>query len=105
MTFLIFFIQRLLATIPLLLAITLVSFALIQAMPGDYASKWKRLIISNGSISEEIAEEQAQQLREKLGLDKPVFVQYFIWIKNIFLAQRTSRLKFCQNVPTSLCFL
>ena len=85
MPFLIFFIQRLLATIPLLLAITLVSFALIQAMPGDYASKWKTQLMSNGSLSEEIAEEQAQQLRKKLGLDKPVLVQYFIWMKNITL--------------------
>ena len=41
MGFLVFFIKRALATIPLLFAITVVAFTLLQAMPGDYADQWK----------------------------------------------------------------
>ena len=85
MAFLIFFIKRALATIPLLIAITLVAFILVQSMPGDYADQWKNQQMMLGSISEAEAEIQAQDLRKKLGLDKPVFIQYLTWVKDITL--------------------
>ena len=85
MAFLTFFIKRALATIPLLIAITLVAFILVQSMPGDYADQWKNQQMMLGSISEAEAEIQAQDLRKKLGLDKPVFIQYLTWVKDITL--------------------
>ena len=85
MSFFIYFFKRTLATIPLLIAITIVGFTLIQVMPGDYASQWKSQTMALGGISEKDAEVQAQELRVKLGLDKPVFIQYLNWVKNITL--------------------
>ena len=85
MGFLIFFLKRLIATIPLLIAITLVAFILVQAMPGDYADQWKRQTVMLGGISEDEAEIQAQDLRKKLGLDKPVYIQYLTWVKDVTL--------------------
>ena len=55
MGFLVFFIKRALATIPLLFAITVVAFTLLQAMPGDYADQWKNQTMMLGGISEEEA--------------------------------------------------
>ena len=85
MGFLVFFIKRAFATIPLLIAITLVAFILVQSMPGDYADQWKRQTMMLGGISEEEAEIQAQDLRKKLGLDKPVYIQYLTWVKDVTL--------------------
>ena len=76
MSFFIYFFKRILATIPLLFAISIVAFTLIQVMPGDYASQWKSQTMALGGVSEKEAEVQAQALRVKLGLDKPVFIQY-----------------------------
>ena len=85
MSFFIYFFKRILATIPLLFAISIVAFTLIQVMPGDYASQWKSQTMALGGISEKEAEVQAQALRVQLGLDKPVFIQYLKWVKNITL--------------------
>ena len=52
-------------------------------MPGDYASQWKSQTMALGGVSEKEAEVQAQALRVQLGLDKPVFIQYLKWVKNI----------------------
>ena len=100
MGFLIFFIKRALATIPLLIAITLVAFILVQAMPGDYADQWKNQTMMLGGISEEEAEIQAQDLRKKLGLDKPVFIQYLIWVKDVTLYWDLGD-SFVQNRPVN----
>ena len=81
MAFLFFLLKRIIATIPLLIAITLVAFLLVQAMPGDYATQWKAQTMSMGGVSEEDAEAQAEALRVRLGLDKPLYIQYFNWVK------------------------
>ena len=89
MSFFIYFFKRILATIPLLFDITIVAFTLIQVMPGDYASQWKSQIMALGGISEKDAEVQAQALRVKLGLDKPVFIQYLKY----FIANYSKRVR------------
>ena len=59
--------------IPILLGITLVSFMILQLVPGDPAQ-----II----LGLEAEPEQLDALRQKLGLDKPVLVQYAVFLKN-----------------------
>ncbi len=66
-------IRRLLMVIPILLGITLVSFMILQLVPGDPAQ-----II----LGLEAEPEQLDALRQKLGLDKPVLVQYAVFLKN-----------------------
>ena len=111
MAFLFFLLKRIIATIPLLIAITLVAFLLVQAMPGDYASQWKAQTMSMGGVSEEDAEAQAQALRVRLGLDKPLYIQYFNWVKNItlywdlgesFIQQRSVNEAIGDRVPRTL---
>ena len=79
----IFLVQRVLATIPLLIGISIVSFALIIAVPGDYVDSWLVRTMAMTGQSRVDLEPQAQALRVQLGLDQPIWVQYWIWIKGI----------------------
>lgn len=72
--------HRLLQLIPLLIAISIISFALIQLPPGDYLTTYIAQLELSGN---EVSEGTVQALKNQYGLDKPIYVQYFIWIKNI----------------------
>lgn len=67
--------RRILQAIPLLWFISLVSFALIKLAPGDPV---KSFITPNMNVAD------VERIRQSLGLDKPVYLQYLIWLKNIF---------------------
>lgn len=82
----IFLTQRILAIIPLLIAISFVSFALILAAPGDYVDVWMTRTMSMTGQTRIEMEPQAAILREQLGLDKPFYVQYWRWISGIVLS-------------------
>lgn len=69
-----YIIKRILQIIPTILAITLVVFAMMQAIPGD------PIIALLGDAYDE---EDAQALREEYGLNKPVIVQYAIWLGKV----------------------
>lgn len=78
-----FFIKRILVAIPLLLGISLVSFAIIQAVPGDFVDTWiSNTSAQTGKSYDELLP-QAQAMRERLGLDQPMAIQYLEWLKNI----------------------
>ncbi len=82
----IFMVQRLAAMIPLLIGISMVSFGLILAVPGDYVDTWMHQVMAQTGQSRAELEVQAAALRERLGLDKPFYVQYWIWMKGIVLS-------------------
>jgi peptide/nickel transport system permease protein len=67
--------KRLISMIPVVIAITIIIFALVKAMPGDPA----RMMI-NPALKEEQREAAYRAMREKLGLDYPMPVQYVKWI-------------------------
>ncbi len=62
--------------------VSVISFFLIQLPPGDYLSSYLLQLQSSGA---NINTEEIAALRADYGLDKPVYIQYFIWIKNILL--------------------
>ncbi len=78
-----YIIRRLLAIIPVLIAISIISFIVIQLPPGDYMTAVKGQMQSLGGLTEDEAEKVAQELRKIYGLDKPLVVQYLLWIKGI----------------------
>ena len=81
-----FFFKRCLATIPLLICISFVSFLIIYAVPGDFVDTWiSRTAAFTGQSLDEL-QPQAQKLREKYGLDKPFIQQYFSWVWGIVTA-------------------
>jgi peptide/nickel transport system permease protein len=69
-----FILRRLLQMIPLLLGITFISFMVMQLAPGDYLTQMQ----GNPQVNPETIE----RLRTSFGLDRPWYVQYFLWLKN-----------------------
>jgi peptide/nickel transport system permease protein len=63
--------------------ISLISFEVIQLPPGDYVtSLMQQMIAITGRALTPATE---QQLREQYGLNQPVYVQYYKWVKNILI--------------------
>ncbi len=75
--------RRLLIAILLLFGVGLVSFVVIQLPPGDFASNYKNYLINQAGLTEDEADRAAQIVRERYDLDKPVIVQFFLWIKGM----------------------
>lgn len=78
-----YIIRRVLVAIPLLIGISIVSFIIIQLPPGDYMTTFQAQLQSQGGLSRDEAERIADEMREKYGLDKPLIVQYTLWMRNI----------------------
>lgn len=72
-----YLIRRLLIALPLLLGITLVSFAVIRLAPGEPVE------LQTGELRGKASLQARQALRELYGLDKPVHVQYLTWLSRI----------------------
>jgi len=75
--------KRILSTIPVLVAISLVSFIIIQLPPGDFATTYKSYLMNYAHMPETEATRAANQYRAMYGLDKPMPVQYLNWVKGI----------------------
>ncbi len=72
-------IRRLLLFIPTAVGVSLIIFFLLHIIPGDYATT----VVLGGEDRANLAtEEEIQRVREKLGLDRNVFVQYRDWALN-----------------------
>lgn len=78
-----YILRRLLLSIPLLLGISIVSFAIIQLPPGDFATTYQNFLINQANMSPVDAEKAANEYRKIYGLDRPVYEQYLNWIKGI----------------------
>jgi peptide/nickel transport system permease protein len=69
--------RRILLLIPVLFTISVIVFAIIRFAPGDPAL----MMISFEDYTPELAE----MMRAKLGLDKPIPVQYWIWLRRVLV--------------------
>jgi peptide/nickel transport system permease protein len=78
-----YILRRLVISVFLLLGIGLVSFAVIQLPPGDFATSYQNFLINQAGMTESEAEEAANIMRARYGLDQPLPVQFFTWIKGI----------------------
>lgn len=72
-----YIIRRLLIMIPTLLAISFVSFVIIQLPPGDYLTT---VITGAATRGEEIDPAELARLKAHYGLDQPFIVQYLTWL-------------------------
>ncbi|TPW33296.1 ABC transporter permease [Martelella alba] len=80
-----FLLARITAGIGLLFVLSIITFAIIQAPPGDYSDHIRAQAINQGGASVEAAEAQAEAYRVAHGLNDPLPVQYFNWISGIVL--------------------
>src|SRR5581483_11435809 len=73
-----YLIRRLLIMIPMILGISILTFAILQLSPGDPASL-------SVSLNSKIDPGYITKLRAAYGLDQPVYVQYFRWLKGMLM--------------------
>ena len=69
-----YLVRRLLLTIPVLLGVATLVFSLIHFIPGDPAQ---------AMLGEGAAPHEVEQLRQRLGLDRPLIVQYGSFLRGL----------------------
>jgi peptide/nickel transport system permease protein len=74
---------RLLQAIPVLIIMSIITFVIIQAPPGDYGDFIRTNMITQGNATIEAANRAAEQYRADHGLNDPMVVQYLRWIWGI----------------------
>lgn len=72
--------KRVLYMIPMLILISIISFAIIQLPPGSYLHT---MIAELRASGDQISMDQIEALRIHYSLDKPAHIQYFNWVKGI----------------------
>ena len=72
-----YFGKRLLEIIPLIFIVSLICFALMQATPGGPTA----MLVQNPMVKPE----DLARIRANFGIDEPVIVQYFMWLKRVIL--------------------
>ncbi len=70
-----YFLSRLLQIIPTFLIVMVIIFLLVRALPGDPA-----IAMADAKATAE----QLEQIRERLGLKEPIWVQFAYFVKNVF---------------------
>ena len=71
-------VRRLLAMVPTLVVVSILTFVIIQLPPGDFLTTLAAYSAESGGSIDASA---MQSLRAQYGLDQPIYVQYFTWIK------------------------
>ena len=72
-----YFVKRLIAVVPLVLLVSLICFALMQATPGGPSA----VLYANPMMGPE----DVARVRDDFGLEQPVLVQYGLWLKRVAL--------------------
>lgn len=70
-----YIVRRTFYMLPLLIIVSLISFALIQIMPGDY--------LTRARFNPQITQRTLAQMEARYGLDKPFLTRYWLWFKGI----------------------
>src|SRR2546423_15213677 len=66
-----YIVKRLLATLPVMAVVAVVVFLMLRLTTGDPAA----IIAGDNATSQDVA-----AIRERLGLDRPLVEQFFIWL-------------------------
>src|SRR6266508_6038810 len=69
-----YILRRLIQTVPVRFLLSIVVFTVMRLVPGDPAT----VILGLEATPEAVA-----QIRKEMGLDKPIFVQYGIWLRDV----------------------
>lgn len=69
--------KRILGTIPILIIVSFISFALMNLASGDPA---EIILTSQGTV---VTPELLNSVRADIGLDKPFIIQYFSWLNRV----------------------
>jgi peptide/nickel transport system permease protein len=89
---LVYIVRRLLQAALTMLLASALSFFIIQLAPGDYLDALRQ--------NPQISEETIKGLQQRFGLDKPIWDQYFLWLKQI-VTQGDFGISFAYQRPVS----
>ena len=101
-----YILRRLLMFIPVLLAASVLIFALMRVLPGDVAV----MILVGPGGEGQASPEALAKLRADLGLDRPLMVQYLAWLKDVvqlnlgtsYASSRTVVTELSQRLPITI---
>ncbi len=88
-----FILHRFLSLIPTLLGISILVFFMIQLIPGDPAEMM---------LGERASEQSLKRLREELGLDKPLYIQYGLFMSRLIRGDLGRALKTNEKITTEI---
>lgn len=66
-----YILKRILQTIPMLIVISIISFTIMRMAPGDLAQSY---------IKPDMKYEEIKRIKENLGLNRPLYIQYGAWL-------------------------
>ena len=92
-----FIVRRFVILIPLLIIISIMSFVIIQLPPGSYIDSYIQTLRASGF---EVQEQEIARLTRQYGLDRPMHMQYYMWMRNFILHGRLGR-SFQWNQPVT----
>jgi peptide/nickel transport system permease protein len=90
-----FIVSRVVSMFVILFFVGLAVFALMQLSPGDMVENYIRSMMFSGgdtrTADNVYTEEAIQAMRARLGLDRPFYVQYFRWLRQVIVERDLGR--------------
>ena len=80
---------------PMMFVMSLMAFAIIEAPPGDFVDDYLAELELAGEAA---TAGQARAMRLQLGLDKPKYVQYYLWVRGVVTWDLGMSLNFRRSV-------
>ncbi len=90
-----FILRRILLMVPTLLVVSVISFAIIEAPPGDFMDSYVNALLQE---QEAVDPAEIESLRKRYGLDAPTYVRYLRWLGNILQGNLGRSLEWNQPV-------
>ena len=72
--------RRLLLSIPTLFGLTVLIFGAMRVLPGGGLGAF----VVDDMVSQQLTDAQIQLIKQELGLDRPLIIQYATWMRDVF---------------------
>jgi peptide/nickel transport system permease protein len=92
-----FIVRRITILIPMMAMMSVVSFAIIQAPPGDYLETYIATLMASG---DEVDMAEIEALERTYGLDQPMYIQFLKWIWKVLHGDFGQSLEFQRPINT-----
>ena len=76
-----YIVRRFILMFVMMISISIFSFIVIKLPPGDYVTAY--IANMETQLGQAVDKDVADSIRKQYGLDKPVHLQYFYWVKNM----------------------
>ncbi|MBM4326353.1 MAG: ABC transporter permease [Deltaproteobacteria bacterium] len=74
-----YIIRRIFIMIPTLIAISVISFIIIELPPGDFLTAYTAELSMSGEAIDQV---ELESLKKRFGLDEPLYMRYLLWAWN-----------------------